>query len=175
MKSLWLLFKNLLFTLCVPGAVVGWIPFHWFERHAHWIDPWLWAQWTGAALFAVGALAFLYCQWYFFARGQGTPAPIDPPKKMVRRGPYKWVRNPMYLAVLALVGSEALFFGSWHIGVYFICLACLLHLFVVAYEEDALRVRFGALYEDYKREVPRWVPRRPRPPVVTASPFPARR
>jgi protein-S-isoprenylcysteine O-methyltransferase Ste14 len=90
----------------------------------------------------------------------------------MRRGPYQWVRNPMYLAVLALVGAEAVFLQSWHIVVYWVCLACAVHLMVVLYEESALRMQFGALYEDYLRDVPRWLPRKPRPALASATPFP---
>ena len=173
MKTLWLLFKNLLFTVCVPGVVVGWVPLHWFERHPHWPEDWTLFQWAGAGLFGFGVALFLACQGLFMVRGQGTPAPIDPPRKIIRRGPYKWVRNPMYLAVLAMVGAETLFLQSWHIAVYFTCLICVIHLFVMLYEESALRIRFGAIYEDYKRDVPRWLPRKPRPALATVSPFAA--
>jgi len=172
MKSLWLLIKNLLFALCVPGFVVGWVPLHWFERHPRWPETWSWPHWLGAALFGLGATLFLYCQGVFMIRGQGTPAPLDPPRKVMRRGPYKWVRNPMYLAVLAILGAEAVFLQSWHIVVYWVCLACAFHLMVVLYEESALSTRFGALYEDYRRDVPRWLPRKPRPALASASPFP---
>jgi protein-S-isoprenylcysteine O-methyltransferase Ste14 len=171
MKLVWLLIKNLLFTLCIPGFVVGWAPLHWFERHAHWPETWQWSQWAGAVCFLLGAAAFLYAQGLFITRGQGTPAPFDPPKKFVRRGPYKWVRNPMYLAVLAMVGAEVLFLRSRDIAVYFVCLACVIHLTVLLYEENALRFKFGAMYEDYRREVPRWLPRKPRPTLLTVSPF----
>ena len=172
MKSLWLLIKNLLFALCVPGFVVGWVPLHWFERHPRWPETWSWPHWLGAGLFGLGATFFLYCQSTFMIRGHGTPAPIDPPRKVMRRGPYKWVRNPMYLAVLAILGAEAVFLQSWHIVVYWVCLACAFHLMVVLYEESALSTRFGALYEDYRRDVPRWLPRKPRPALASASPFP---
>jgi protein-S-isoprenylcysteine O-methyltransferase Ste14 len=175
MKKLWLLFKNLVFTVCIPGLVVFWIPLNWFERRARWPQVWSWPQWLGAAGFALGAVAFLHCQWLFFRRGEGTPAPFDPPRKFVRRGAYKWVRNPMYLAVFALVAAEAGFLQSWHIAVYWVCIVCAMHVFVVLYEENALRYRFGAMYEDYRREVPRWLPRKPRPLVVTVPPFDDRR
>ncbi len=171
MNHLWLFLKNLAFTLIVPGFVVGWVPLHWFERHPQWPAVWRGPQYAGGGLALVGVAAFLSCQWLFATRGQGTPALIDPPKKFVRRGLYKWVRNPMYLAILALVGAEALFLPSWHIAVYLVCLACVFHLFVLAYEEEALRRNFGAMYEDYKRDVPRWLPRKPRPPLVTVAPF----
>lgn len=175
MKLFWLLLKNLAFTLVVPGFVIGWAPFQWFERFPHWPPSWQWRQWTAIVLFAAGAAALLASQWYFAARGQGTPAPFDPPKKFVRRGPYKWVRNPMYLGVFAMIGAEALFFRSWHIGVYFVCVVCATHLFVVLYEENAMRFKFGAMYEDYKRDVPRWFPRKPRPLLQTVAPFEVKR
>lgn len=171
MNSLWLYLKNLLFTLLVPGFVVGWVPLRWFERHPAWPEAWRWPQYTAVVLSGLAAAAFLSCQWLFAVRGQGTPAPIDPPKKFVRRGLYKWVRNPMYLAVFTLVGSEALFLPSWHIAVYLVLLVCLIHIWVLLYEEEALRRNFGAMYEDYRREVPRWLPRKPKPPLLTVPPF----
>ena len=171
MKSLWLLLKNLAFTLLVPGFVAGWVPLRWFERRPRWPEQWTAWHFTGAAFVLLGLVAYLHCQWLFATRGQGTPAPIDPPKKLVHRGLYKWVRNPMYLAVFAVVGGEAVFLGSWHIAVYFICLVCAVHIFVLAVEEESLRRRYGAMYEDYRREVPRWLPRKPRPPLLTVPPF----
>jgi len=171
MSQAWLLLKNLLFTILVPGFVIGWAPLHWFERYPRWPDRFGWSQWVAVVVFAAGAATYLHCQAMFIVRGQGTPAPFDPPRKFVRRGLYKWVRNPMYLAVLAMVGAEGLFLRSGHIAVYFICLACITHLMVVLYEENALRFKFGAVYEDYRRDVWRWLPRKPRPTIMTAAPF----
>lgn len=175
MNSLWLFLKNLAFTLIVPGFVVGWVPLHWFERYPQWPAVWRGPQYGAVLLALLGGAAFFSSQWLFAVRGQGTPTPIDPPKKFVRRGPYKWVRNPMYLAILALVGAEALFFLSWHIAVYFVLLMCLFHVWVLLYEEEALRMNFGAMYEDYRRDVPRWLPRKPKPPLVTVPPFPVKK
>jgi len=175
MKSLWLWFKNLLFTLVVPGFVVGWAPLRWFERRAQWPEALGWRHGAGAALFVLGAVIYLHCLWLFATRGQGTPAPFDPPKKLVWRGLYKWVRNPMYLGIIALVAGEAVFLRSGHIVVYLICLVCAVQLFVVGYEERALRHQFGAMYEDYRRSVPRWLPRRPKPILETVAPFETRR
>lgn len=173
MKTAWLVLKNLLFTLLVPGVVVWWVPLHWFERYPKWLAPaaWGWRQYTAVTLGVPAAAVFLYCQWLFATRGQGTPAPFDPPRKFIRRGPYKWVRNPMYLAVFTLVGAEGLFLWSWHLGVYLVLLMCLVHLWVQLHEEEVLRRNFGAMYEDYRREVPRWLPRKPRPPLQTTPPF----
>lgn len=173
MNHLWLLLKNLLFTLLVPGFVVGWVPLHWFERHPTWPAVWRGPQYAAVVLGGIGCAAFLSCQWLFATRGQGTPAPFDPPKKFVRRGLYKWVRNPMYLAIFTLIGAEALFLPSWHIAVYLVLLMCLIHVWVLLYEEETLRQNFGAMYEDYRRDVPRWLPRKPRPPLVTVPPFSA--
>jgi protein-S-isoprenylcysteine O-methyltransferase Ste14 len=175
MKQLWLLIKNLLYLLFVAGVFAGWLPLRVFERRAHWPDAWGPVHWAGLGLALAGAAVLLQSIWIFAVRGQGTPAFFDPPRKMVRRGPYKWVRNPMYLAFFALVGAEGLFFQSWHIGVYWVCLVCSLHLIVVLHEENGLRFRFGAMYEDYRREVPRWLPRKPRPVLETVAPFDLRR
>jgi protein-S-isoprenylcysteine O-methyltransferase Ste14 len=175
MKSAWLWLKNLLFTLLVPGFVAGWAPLRWFERRAQWPAQFNGRHVAGGALFAIGLAIYLHCLWLFVTRGRGTPAPFDPPKKLVWRGLYKWVRNPMYLGVFTLVASETLFLWSGHVLVYLICLVCIVHLFVVGYEERALRSKFGAMYEDYKRDVPRWVPRKPKPILQTVAPFEARR
>lgn len=175
MKHLWLSLKNTLYVLIVPGVIAGWLPLRIFEPRAHWPATWGWAQW-GAGLFGLlGAVVFLQSVWLLAIRGQGTPAFFDPPRKLTKRGPYKWVRNPMYLALMALVAAVALFCESWHIGVYFVCLVCVLHLLVVLHEEQELRFRHGAIYEDYKREVPRWLPRRPRPVLQTVPPFSVKR
>lgn len=106
MNAPWLFLKNLLFTLLVPGFVVWWVPLHWFERYPRWPVPAAWGgpQYAALALAALAAALFLWCQGLFAVRGRGTPAPFDPPKKFIRRGPYKWVRNPMYLAVFAITG-----------------------------------------------------------------------
>jgi protein-S-isoprenylcysteine O-methyltransferase Ste14 len=175
MKSLWLVLKNLVYVVAIPSILAGWVPLRLFERHARWPAQLGWQQWAGAAIFLVGAVVFVASVHTLAMRGQGTPAFIDPPRKLTRRGPYKWVRNPMYLSLFALVGGEALFLPSWHIGVYWIVLVCSLHLIVVLHEESALRFRFGAVYEDYKRDVPRWLPRKPRPILETVAPFDSRR
>lgn len=175
MKYLSLLLKNLLYVLVVPGLVAGWLPLRIFERRAAWPATWGWGQGVGAALALPAAAMFLLCVYILATRGAGTPSFLHPPRKLTRRGPYRWVRNPMYLALFALIAGEALFFRSWHIGVYFVCLGCALHLLVVLHEEQELRFRHGAVYEDYRRDVPRWLPRRPRPVLETVPPFDARR
>lgn len=120
------------------------------------------AQVAGLAVGVTGAAVALWCVLAFALIGRGTPAPFDPPRRLVARGPYRLARNPMYLgAALALAGA-ALFFGSPALlGFTALFLACC-HLFVVLYEEPTLRRLFGEEYDAYRRQVQRWLPRRPR-------------
>ena len=90
--------------------------------------------------------------------GRGTPAPIAPTEHLVVGGPFRWVRNPGYLSVVALLVGQALLFASPAFSVYAAVVALGFHLFVVLYEEPTLRRQFGADYETYCRAVPRWVP-----------------
>jgi len=108
---------------------------------------------AGAALYVVTAF------WGFALRGRGTPAPIDPPKKLVVEGPYRVVRNPMYWAVAAVIMGEATLFHSLTLVELAVALFSGAMLFVLFYEEPALLRKFGAEYEDYCRRVPRWIPR----------------
>jgi len=106
-----------------------------------------------------GAIA-LWCILSFAVVGRGTPAPFDPPRRLVLRGPYAVVRNPMYIgAGLALAGAS-LFYRSLPLLGYTAAFFLVTHLFVVLYEEPTLRRTFGADYEAYRRRVGRWWPRR---------------
>jgi protein-S-isoprenylcysteine O-methyltransferase Ste14 len=175
MKAPWLLLKTLIYGGGFLAIFAGWLPLRIFERRPRWPVDWTWQQGVGALLFILGIIVILASAWALVSRGRGTPAPFDPPVKFVRRGLYKWVRNPMYLGLIALVGGEGLVTASWHVAVYWVCLVCSLHLFVLGYEEDALRRQFGAMYEDYKRDVARWWPRKPKPMLETVAPFPTKR
>jgi protein-S-isoprenylcysteine O-methyltransferase Ste14 len=107
---------------------------------------------------AVGATVALWCVVTFAFVGRGTPAPFDPPRRLVIQGPYRFVRNPMYIgAGLALVGA-ALFYESWPLLGYACLFFLVTHLFVVWYEEPTLRRTFGQEYEAYCRRVRRWWP-----------------
>jgi protein-S-isoprenylcysteine O-methyltransferase Ste14 len=116
------------------------------------------AQWIGFVLGSAGAVVALWCVTTFVRMGKGTPAPFDPPRLLVVRGPYRYVRNPMYLgAGLALAGA-ALFYRSLPVLVYGVVLLFCANLFVLFYEEPTLRRKFGADYEAYCQEVRRWLP-----------------
>jgi protein-S-isoprenylcysteine O-methyltransferase Ste14 len=100
----------------------------------------------------------------FANEGRGTLAPIDPPRFVVRGGAYRVVRNPMYVANLAIVISAGILFQSWFLFVWAGVLFVAFHLFVIAYEEPTLHRLFGNDYENYRRAAGRWIPRR-RPPT----------
>jgi len=107
---------------------------------------------------AAGATVAVWCILTFALVGRGTPAPFDPPRRLVMQGPYGHVRNPMYLgAALALAGA-ALFYETGVLWAYTAGFLVVMHLVVVLYEEPTLRRMFGEQYEAYFREVPRWWP-----------------
>jgi len=171
----WLFLKNLLFTILVPGVVAGWVPLVYLRHRAPGPDVLTAWHWAAVPLLLLGAAVYGACVWQFGANGRGTPAPIDPPRKLVVRGPYRWVRNPMYLGVLLFVLGEAIFFREVVLLLYFVFVASAIQVFVLGFEEPGLRRRFGALYSDYCNATPRWLPRRPRPALQTVPPFSPRR
>ena len=118
-----------------------------------------WTRVLGVALMAAGGTLAFACVATFVARGEGTPAPFDPPRKFVAAGPYKFVRNPMYVGVLAMVLGEAALYRAGVLLGYAGALLLTFHLFVVTYEEPTLRRKFGASHERYCASVPRWLPR----------------
>jgi protein-S-isoprenylcysteine O-methyltransferase Ste14 len=126
------------------------------------------SRWVGAALVVAGLPLWVAAAARFVRQGGGTPAPVAAPVRLVVTGLYRHVRNPMYLAVLAIVIGQALLLGSAGTLIYAICLALGFHLFVLLYEEPTLRARFGDEYAAYCRQVPRWRPRL-RPARVSAD------
>lgn len=116
-------------------------------------------QIVGIAVTVGGGAVAVWCVLTFAVIGKGTPAPFDPPRRLVARGPYVVVRNPMYIgAGLALVGAS-IFYGSLGLLGYAVAFFLVTHVFVVLYEEPALRRTFGTEYEAYCRQVRRWWPR----------------
>jgi protein-S-isoprenylcysteine O-methyltransferase Ste14 len=115
-------------------------------------------QVAGMVIGAAGAAIALWCIFTFVSIGRGTPAPFDPPRRLVIQGPYRFVRNPMYIGAGLALASAALFYKSLpllaYAGVFFL----VTHLFVVCYEEPALRRTFGQEYEAYCRQARRWWP-----------------
>jgi len=109
---------------------------------------------------AGGAALALWCIATFVVIGRGTPAPFDPPRSLVVAGPYRFVRNPMYLGAGFALAGAALFYESSALLGYCVAFGFVMYLFVVVYEEPALRATFGAPYVRYCERVQRWWPRR---------------
>jgi protein-S-isoprenylcysteine O-methyltransferase Ste14 len=124
-------------------------------------DAWLPLQVVGAVLLAAGAGVLLHAFARFVVEGRGTPAPVAPTRRLVVGGLYRYVRNPMYLAVLATIVGQALLFGRLVLVLYAAAVAAAFVVFVRVYAEPTLARQFGADYEAYRRAVPGWWPRRP--------------
>ena len=119
----------------------------------------LW-QSAGMLVAAAGAALAVACIVVFALIGQGTPAPFDPPRPLVVQGPYRFVRNPMYIGAALAMAGAALFYQSVALFIYICVFLLISHLFVVAYEEPRLRRTFGEDYAAYCNKVGRWWPRR---------------
>ena len=135
----------------------------WFGQGAYWggkspqIDDAI--SWLGYIIFVIGFFLAAWTNRLFLVIGAGTPAPRDPPRNFVLRGPFRYVRNPMMLSVFLMLFGEV--FVSRNSGVLIWCFTfIILNLIYIPFvEEKGLAVRFGAHYEDYCRQVPRWIPR----------------
>jgi protein-S-isoprenylcysteine O-methyltransferase Ste14 len=117
-------------------------------------------QVAGMIMVTIGTAIALWCVFTFVFIGKGTPAPFDPPRKLVIRGPYRFVRNPMYIGAEMTLAGAALYYESLSIFIYACLFLLITHLFVVLYEEPTLRRTFGDEYEAYFRRVRRWLPKR---------------
>jgi protein-S-isoprenylcysteine O-methyltransferase Ste14 len=155
-----LLLRSIFFALLMPGtvlAVVPWLLLRGQPSSEVWhLD---FRSVLGLLLMAVGAGVLLYCIRDFAVSGRGTLAPVDPPRRLVRVGLYRHVRNPMYLGVILVLVGEAVFFESRVLSFYATIVALSFHLFVVLYEEPKLHALFGEEYDAYRAGVPRWIPR----------------
>jgi protein-S-isoprenylcysteine O-methyltransferase Ste14 len=146
------------FLLATPGTVCGLMPLliAGWRRPA---DPVPWVDALGWLLVLAGAAVLLHAFVAFAWHGRGTPAPPAPTERLVVEGAYRHVRNPMYVAVLALVLGQVLLFASWGLFVYLVVLGLTVNAFVLAYEEPTLREAYGSAYDDFCANVPRWLPR----------------
>jgi protein-S-isoprenylcysteine O-methyltransferase Ste14 len=153
-----LIVKTLLFTLLAPCMVTLAVPYLLLRSRAE-IFPQLWnsLHLAGIVFFVAGVAVYIWCAGDFISKGNGTPAPYDPPKALVAGGLYRFTRNPMYIGVLTVVAGEALFFKSLALVIYALALLLLFHLRVTLYEEPALKRLFGESFDDYCRRVPRWL------------------
>lgn len=146
-----------LFFALAPGVVAGVIPYwisHWHAASTYWPA----ARVAGWVLLVAGAVVLLQTFARFVTEGRGTPAPIAPTERLVVGGLYRYVRNPMYLAVIATIAGQAIVLGSVALIGYAAAVAVTVSAFVRGYEEPALRRQFGAAYDAYQQAVPAWRP-----------------
>jgi protein-S-isoprenylcysteine O-methyltransferase Ste14 len=149
--------RSLLFLVIAPGTVAGYIPLV-LLRNGSKIETGVFAY-LAFPLWLIGAVILLWSFWNFLIQGRGTPTPIDPPKELVAVGFYRYVRNPMYVGVLAVIIGHFLWFGFWNLLIYASLVFIAFHAFVTLYEEPTLKENFGAAYEEYLKRVPRWIPK----------------
>jgi protein-S-isoprenylcysteine O-methyltransferase Ste14 len=153
------LLKTIIFTFVVPGTVTLLVPYSLLSsRLPSFPKKVNCMPFLGVFPMLLGASIYFWCAWDFTFAGRGTPAPIDPPKTLVVRGLYRYVRNPMYVGVFSILLGEALFFESRTLLVYAAVVFFFFYLFVVLYEEPILRQKFGESYQKYCQSVPRWLP-----------------
>jgi protein-S-isoprenylcysteine O-methyltransferase Ste14 len=151
---------TIVFLLLAPGVVAGLVP--WLLTGWDSSGPPVWLQVIGWLAVAAGAAVLLEAFARFVIEGIGTPAPVAPTQELVVGGLYRYVRNPMYLAVAGLILAQAAILGKWLLVAYAAAFLATVWSFVHWYEEPSLRRRFGAAYEEYASSVPGWWPRAPR-------------
>ena len=148
------------FLVIAPGFVAGLAP--WWMTHWQVEAPFFGLQvlrWVGALFIALGAIGLLDSFVRFALQGLGTPAPVFPTRHLVVSGLYRYVRNPMYVAVVSTILGQSLIFGNVRLLEYGGLAWLVAHLFVLFYEEPTLRASFGSEYDSFCAEVPRWIPR----------------
>ena len=155
----WLALRSLLWVILLPGLLAGYIPWRYFGVGSVVLDPTNPLHWAGLLGMVAGVVLLGACVWEFARTGRGTLSPVDPPRVLVVRGLYRYVRNPMYLSVTLIVLGEALLIGSTRLVIYWAIWFAAANLFVMAYEEPGLQRRFGTEYRNYRSQVGRWLPR----------------
>jgi protein-S-isoprenylcysteine O-methyltransferase Ste14 len=160
MRRVLALLGSAIFLVVAPGTLAVYMPWtltHWRMTPAL---PGFFPLRILSGLLILAGLPVLLDSFARFAiQGLGTPAPVAPPQRLVVSGLYRYVRNPMYVAVLALIFGQGLLFGSVTLLEYGLALWLGFFAFVLLYEEPTLRTKFGKEYDDYCERVPRWIPR----------------
>ena len=160
MRRISAILGSLVFLVIAPGFVAGVVPW--------WITGWVFRppflgfalfRFVGVALIVAGAPMILDSFARFAIQGLGTPAPVLPAKHLVITGLYRYVRNPMYVGVTAVIIGQALLLGSVRLLIYGAAVWLAFFIFVLVYEEPILRHTFGAEYDVFCQKVPRWIPR----------------
>jgi len=160
MRRILAILGSAIFLVIAPGMVAGYVPWRICRWHVG--APLLGSslvRLVGVLLMAAGLPVLLDSFARFALQGLGTPAPIFPTSHLVVSGLFRYLRNPMYVAVVSLVLGQGLFFGSVRVLEYGVAVWAGFHLFVLIYEEPSLRKTYGPEYEQFCANVPRWIPR----------------
>lgn len=157
------------FFVVAPGTVVGVIPWLISRWELAGSSPaWRIAQAVGVLLICVGLVPVVH-SFVQFAKALGTPMPLAPTQHLVVSGFYRFVRNPMYVGLLIAIVGQALLFGSPGVLLYAVIAWVVTASFIRLYEEPTLARQYGSQYDEYRRHVPAWLPRR-RPWIPPQSP-----
>ena len=154
-----LLLRNMLFTILQPGVVGVLIPYLILRNRGQSFFPEAWGTThiAGGVMIVIGALIVLICILRFATEGKGTLSPLDPTRKLVVRGLYRYSRNPMYVGMMILLIGEAVFWWSSSLVIYAVIVFVAFNLFIVLHEEPRCRTVFGTEYDDYRARVRRWL------------------
>ena len=151
---------SVLFLVAAPGTIIGLIPWWVSKWKLQPMPPGFWVvQLLGLLVLAASILVLLEAFARFALQGVGTPAPIAPTQHLVVTGLYRYIRNPMYVAVVAAILGQSMILGNLTLLLYAAVVWLITHLFVVTYEEPTLRRKFGDEYAELCANVPRWIPR----------------
>lgn len=162
LRPLVLLVESVVFTVIVPGTVTIWLPWAILSDGTSFLPAsWDFLHYTALSLVGLGVAVYFRCLWDFAVSGGGIPAPVEHPTRLVVRGLYRYVRNPMYLGVLCVLLGEVIFLRSRVLLVYAIAWFLIVQGVIVIYEEPRLRARFGPEYDRYAQSVRRWLAGRP--------------
>lgn len=161
LANLWLVTRNVATIILIPGTVTVYIPYLILGR----VDvpspgSWSWHQYAAAFVLSAGVAILLRSIWSFARVGRGTLAPFDETRKLIVVGLYRYVRNPMYVAVMMILLAESWFFGSSRLLIYAGIFFVAVNLMVIGYEENRLRYKYGDEYRRYCAHVGRWIPGR---------------
>jgi protein-S-isoprenylcysteine O-methyltransferase Ste14 len=159
-RQILVILGSAIFLILAPGIVAGYVPWlicRWQVEAPLLGTPIL--RFAGVLLIAAGLPVLLDSFARFALQGRGTPAPVFPTRHLVASGLFRYVRNPMYAAVVSLIFGQGLFFASVRVLEYGIAVWAGFHLFVLVYEEPTLRKAYGPEYEQFCAHVPRWIPR----------------
>jgi protein-S-isoprenylcysteine O-methyltransferase Ste14 len=150
----------LVFTLVVPFPMtvgVPWLITRWrFGRAYFGLE---WTRGLGVVMIVVGAVLLLAAISWLAHEGVKPYPPIE---RLITTGPYAYTRNPMYLGVILILLGQGLLFGSLGVAIYGLCLLAVFHIFEITLDDPFIKKKIGKPYEDYLRDVPGWIPRRPR-------------